>query len=83
MGLRAAASAADAAIHKKIMESGTTTLIILDKEWMIVNSVKESGLLIKGVSEEKERKGGFLRMLLGPLDASLLENVWTGKRSRI
>ena len=50
---------------------------------MIVNSVKESGLLIKGVSEGKERKGGFLRMLLGPLDASLLGNLSTGKRSRI
>ena len=32
LGLRAAASAADAAIHKKIIESGTTTLIILNKE---------------------------------------------------
>ena len=32
LGLRAAASAADAAIYKKIIESGTTTLIILNKE---------------------------------------------------
>ena len=32
LGLRAAASAADAAIHKKIMEPGTTTLIMLNKE---------------------------------------------------
>ena len=50
---------------------------------MIVNSVKESGLLIKGVSEGKERKGGLLRMLLGPSDDSLLGNLSTGKRSRI
>ena len=27
----------------------------------------------------KEQKGGFLGMLLGTLDASLLENVLTGK----
>ena len=32
LGLRAAASAADAAIHKKIMKPGTTTLIMLNKE---------------------------------------------------
>ena len=32
LGLRAAASAADAVIHKKIMEPGTTTLIMLNKE---------------------------------------------------
>ena len=32
LGLRAAASAADASIHQKIIESGTTTLIILNKE---------------------------------------------------
>ena len=50
---------------------------------MIVNSVKESGLLIKWVSEGKETKSRFLIMLLGPLDASLLGNLSTGKRSRI
>ena len=47
----------------------------------IVKSLEESGLLIKGVSnnETKEQKGGFLGMLLGPSGASLLENVLTGK----
>ena len=50
----------------------------------IVKSLEESGLLIKGVSETikneaKEEKGGFLKMLLGILGASLLENLWTGK----
>ena len=48
----AAASAAVAAIHKIF---GTTTLIILIKEindiMKIVNSLEESGLLIKGASE--------------------------------
>ena len=48
----------------------------------IVKSLEESGLLIKGVSktiknEEKEQTVGFLEMLLGTLDASLLENLLT------
>ena len=50
----------------------------------IVKSFKESGLLIKGISETikneaKEQKGGFLWILLGTLDASLLENMSAGK----
>ena len=50
----------------------------------IVKSLKESGLLIKGISEGirngvKEQKGGFLGMLLGTLSASLLGNLLTGK----
>ena len=50
----------------------------------IVNSFEESGLLIKGVrktikNESKEQKGGFLKMLLGTLGASLLGNLLVGK----
>ena len=50
----------------------------------IVKSLEDSGLLFKGVSETiqneaKEQKGGFLSMLLGTLDASLLGNVLAGK----
>ena len=65
-----------------------TTLIISNKEMndimKIVKSLKESGLLIKDVSETikseaKEQKGGFLGMLLGTLGASLLGNLLTGK----
>ena len=41
----------------------------------IVKSLKESGLLIKDVSEtiknEKKKKRGFLEMFLGSLGASL------------
>ena len=42
----------------------------------IIKYLNESGLLIKRVSERikneaKEQKGGFLRMLLGTLGASL------------
>ena len=50
LGLTAAASAADAGIHKKILGSGhnnTTTLIISNKEMediiKIVNSLEDSG----------------------------------------
>ena len=47
-------------------------------------SFEDSDLLLKGVSETiqseaKEQKGGFLSMLLGTLDASLLGNLLTGK----
>ena len=50
----------------------------------IVNSFEKSGLLIKGVcktikNESKEQKGGFLKMLLGTLGASLLGNLLVGK----
>ena len=65
LGLTAAASAADAGIHKKILGSGrsldlalphnNTTLIISNDEMddilKIVKSLEDSGLLLKGVSE--------------------------------
>ena len=46
----------------------------------IVKSREESELLIKGISETiknetKEQKGGFLPMLLGIFEASLLGNL--------
>ena len=88
LGLTAAASATDTAIHKRMFGSGFTTLIISNDEMndimKIVKSLEESGLLIKGMSEliqneAKEQKGGFLGMLLGTLGASLLRNLLTGK----
>ena len=89
LGLRAAASAADAGIHQKILGSGNnTTLIISSKDIddliKIVKSLEGSGLLLKGITESvqneiKEQKGGFLSMLLGTLGASLLGNLLTGK----
>ena len=88
LGLTAAASAADAGIHKKILGSGTTTLIISNDEMediiKIVKSLEDSGLLLKGVTETvqnevKEQKGGFLNMLLGTLGASLLGNILADK----
>ena len=66
----------------------TTTLIISNDEIndiiKIVKSLEDSGLLLKGVTktvenEVKEQKGGFLSMLLGTSDASLLGNLLTGR----
>ena len=50
----------------------------------IVQGLEDSNILLKGdtittKSETKERKGGFLSMLLGALGASLLGNLLTGK----
>ena len=87
--LTAAASGADAGIHKKILGSdpnNNATLIILnngmDDILKIVKSLKDSGVLLKGVSETisneaKEQRGGFLSMLLGTLGASLLGDLLT------
>ena len=86
LGLTAAASAADAGIHKKILGSGhnNTTLIISNDEigdiLKIVKSLEDSGILLKGVSETiqheaKEQRGGFFGMLLGTLGTSLLGDV--------
>ena len=89
LGSAAAASAADAGIHKKILGSGNnnTTLIISNYEMKdiikIVKSLQDSCLLLKGVSETiqneaKEEKGEFLSTLLGTLGARLLGNILAG-----
>ena len=86
LGLTAAASAADAGIHKTILGSGhnITTLIIsndgMDDILKIVKSLGNSGVLLKSVSETiqneaKEQRGGFLNMLLGTLGASFLGDI--------
>ena len=90
LGLTAAASAADARTHKKVLGSRITTLIISNDEMKdiirIVKSLEDSGLLLKGISkiiqnEAKEQKGGFLGMLLGTLGASLLGNILARKEA--
>ena len=50
----------------------------------IVQVLEDSNILLKGLtktikSKEKERKRGFLSMLLGTLGASLLGNMLAGK----
>ena len=94
LGLTAAASAADAGIHKKILGSGNSssshnTVLIISTDEIgdiikIVKSLEDSSLLLKGVTETvknevKEQKGGFLSILLGTVGASLLGNLLTGK----
>ena len=87
-GLTAAASAAEAGIHKKILGSGNTTLIISNNEMKdiikIVQALEGSNILLQEVTktiknETKKQKGGFLSMLLRTLGASLLGNLLTGK----
>ena len=88
LSLMEAASATDAAIHKRMFGSDKTTLIISNEKineiMKIVNSLEESGLWIKCVSEAvsnkaKEQKVGVLGMLLGTLGANLLANLLTHK----
>ena len=71
-------------LKKKMLGSGTTTLIILNEEMddllKIVKSLEDSNVLLKGVSETiqheaKEQRGGFLSMLFGTLGASLLGDI--------
>ena len=92
LGVTAAMSAIDGSIGKKMLGSGTTTLIISNDEIndiiKLVKSLENSGVLLKGVSETiqhetKEQRGGFLSILLGTLGASLLGNLLTGGKAVI
>ena len=66
---------------------GSGVKLIIEQEdiniMKIIEALENSGILLKGVSKTiengpKEQKGGFLRMLLGTLGASLLGNLLTG-----
>ena len=81
-------AAIDAAIQKKNHGSETTALIISNEEMKdeakIAESLEDSGLLTKGLSEtikneKKEQKGGSLSMFLGTLASSILGNVLSGR----
>ena len=86
LGLTAAMSAVDGRIQKKIHGSGVK--LIFEEEDMhdimkIIEALEYSGILLKGVSktienETKEKRGGFLSILLGTLGACLLGNLLTG-----
>ena len=60
LGLTAAAAATDAAIHKKMIGSGFTTLIISNEEMNNimekVKSIEDSGLLIKQLVKQLKTK---------------------------
>ena len=78
LGLTVAMSAIDGGIQKKIHGSGVKLIIEQEdmKDMKIIQALENSGILLKGVSktiknETKERRGGFLSMLLGTLGASL------------
>ena len=54
----------------------------------IIKALENSGILLKGVSktnknETKERKNGFLSMLLGTLGVSLLGNLLSGGKGSV
>ena len=55
LGLIAAASAADAGIHKKMLGSGTTTLLISNKEMndimKVIQALEYFNILLKGVTK--------------------------------
>ena len=74
LGLTAASLTIDAGVQKNIYGSGTTTLVVSNKEisdiMKIVQALEDSGILLKGVTkaiknETKYQKAGFLSMLLG------------------
>ena len=86
LSLTTAMSAVDRSIQKKI--HGSRVKLIIEQEDMndimkIIEALENSGILLKGVTktienETKEQRGGFLSMLLGTLEASLLGNLLTG-----
>ena len=87
LGLAATASATDAAINKKVLESGNHATLIISNDDMQdllkkVKSLEDSGILLDGTTETvknevKEQKGGFLSMFLGTLGASLFGDLLT------
>ena len=86
LGLTAAMSAIDGSLQKKI--HGSEVKLTIEEEDMknimkIIETLENSGILLKGVSKTnenktKEQRGGFLSMLLGTLGASLLGNSLSG-----
>ena len=88
LGIAAAASTIDTEIQKIIYDSGTTVLIISNKEMndimKIVQALADCNILLKRITktikiETKKQKRGFLGMLLGNLGDNLLGNMLTGK----
>ena len=89
LGLTAAASAADAGIHKIILGSGHNTTLMISNDEMedilkIAKSLEHFGLLLEAVSEKikneaKGQKRAFFSMLLGTLGACLLGHMLAGK----
>ena len=89
LGFTAAASAADAGIHKKILGSGNHTTLIISNDDLkdflkVVKLLENNGILLEEITktvknEVKEEKGGFLSILLSVHGSSLLTSMVTGK----
>ena len=88
LGLTAAISVIDGSIQRKMRGEGV--ILVTENEDIndimeIIEALKNSGILLKGVTktfenQTKEQRGGFLSMLLGTLGASLLGNLLTGRK---
>ena len=79
LGLTAAASAADAGKHKKILGSGYHPLDSAPHNNAILimsnDETEEIIKIVKSHNEAKKQKERFFNMLLGTLGASLLGNI--------
>ena len=84
LGITAAASAIDTEIQKTIHGSGTTTLVISNKQMndimKIIQTLEDSNILLRGVTkvlknEAREQRGGFIETLVSTLWSTLLENL--------
>ena len=68
LGITAAALAIDAGIQKKIHCSGTTTLIISNEKMndimKIIQALEDSNILLKGVTETKEKKKRIFKYII-------------------
>ena len=89
LGLTAAASAADAAIHKKVFRTGNYTTLIISNDDLndllkVIKSLGNSGILLDGITETvkyevKEQKDGFSSTLLSVVGSALLSSMLSGK----
>ena len=89
LGLTAAASVTDTAIHKNVLGSVNHTKLIISNDDIqdilkIIKSLEENGLLLEGITETakneiKEQHGGFLWNLLSILGSSVLSRMLSGK----
>ena len=89
LGLTTAASATDAAIHKKVLGTGNHTTLIISNDDLndllkVIKFLENSGILLDGINETvkdevKEQKGGFLSTLLSVVGSALISIMLSGK----
>ena len=85
LGLTAAASAKDAAIHKNVLGTGNHTTLIISNDDLndllkVIKSLENNGTLLDGITEAvkgevKEQKGGFLSTLPSVVSSVLLSSI--------